>query len=164
MTIYELAAQYEDFARLVEDGDIPDEAIADTFALLDAEFDDKADALACIIKELGAEAEAIKVQETALKERRQRKESRAEYLRGLLSESMKRLNKAKIETSRNVISFRKSTALVIADEEDFKARHRDLCQVEEVVKIPKKDITDRLKAGEEISGAALETRQNLQIR
>ena len=164
MTIYELAAQYEDFARMVEDGDIPDEAIADTFALLDAEFDDKADALACIIKELGAEAEAIKAQETALKERRQRKESRAEYLRGLLSESMKRLDKAKIETSRNVISFRKSTALVIADEEDFKARHRDLCQVEEVVKIPKKDITDRLKAGEEISGAALETRQNLQIR
>lgn len=164
MTIYELAAQYEGFARLVEDGDIPDEAIADTFALLDAEFDDKADALACIIKELGAEAEAIKAQETALKERRQRKESRAEYLRGLLSESMKRLDKAKIETSRNVISFRKSTALVIADEEDFKQRHRDLCQVEEVVKIPKKDITDRLKAGEEISGAALETRQNLQIR
>lgn len=164
MTIYELAAQYEDFARLVEDGDIPDEAIADTFALLDAEFDDKADALACIIKELGAEAEAIKAQETALKERRQRKESRAEYLRGLLGESMKRLDKAKIETSRNVISFRKSTALVIADEDDFKQRHRDLCQVEEVVKIPKKDITDRLKAGEEISGAALETRQNLQIR
>lgn len=164
MTIYELAAQYEDFARLVEDGDIPDEAIADTFALLDAEFDEKADALACIIKELGAEAEAIKAQETALKERRQRKESRAEYLRGLLSESMKRLDKAKIETSRNVISFRRSTALVIADEEDFKQRHRDLCQVEEVVKIPKKDITDRLKAGEEISGAALETRQNLQIR
>lgn len=164
MTIYELAAQYEDFARLVEDGDIPDEAIADTFALLDAEFDDKADALACIIKELGAEAEAIKAQETALKERRQRKESRAEYLRGLLSESMKRLDKTKIETSRNVISFRKSTALVIADEEDFKARHRELCQVEEVVKIPKKDITDRLKAGEEISGAALETRQNLMIR
>lgn len=164
MTIYELAGQYEDFARLVEDGDIPDEAIADTFALLDAEFDDKADALACIIKELGAEAEAIKAQEAALKERRQRKESRAEYLRGLLSESMKRLDKAKIETSRNVISFRKSTALVIADEEDFKQRHRDLCQVEEVVKIPKKDITDRLKAGEEISGAALETRQNLQIR
>lgn len=164
MTIYELAGQYEDFARLVEDGDIPDEAIADTFALLDAEFDDKADALACIIKELGAEAEAIKAQETALKERRQRKESRAEYLRGLLSESMKRLDKAKIETSRNVISFRKSTALVIADEEDFKARHRDLCTVEETIKIPKKDITDRLKAGEEISGAVLETRQNLMIR
>lgn len=164
MTIYELAGQYEDFARMVEDGDIPDEAIADTFALLDAEFDDKADALACIIKELGAEAEAIKAQETALKERRQRKESRAEYLRGLLGESMKRLDKAKIETSRNVISFRKSTALVIADEEDFKQRHRDLCQVEEVVKIPKKDITDRLKAGEEISGATLETRKNLQIK
>lgn len=164
MTIYELAAQYEDFARLVEDGDIPDEAIADTFALLDAEFDDKADALACIIKELAAEAEAIKQQEAALKERRQRKESRGEYLRGLLSESMKRLDKTKIETSRNVISFRKSTALVIADEDDFKQRHRNLCQVEEVVKIPKKDITDRLKAGEEISGAVLETRQNLQIR
>ena len=164
MTIYELAGQYEDFARMVEDGDIPDEAIADTFALLDAEFDDKADALACIIKELAAEAEAIKAQEIALKERRQRKESRGEYLRGLLGESMKRLDKAKIETSRNVISFRKSTALVIADEDDFKAQHRDLCQVEEVVKIPKKDITDRLKAGEEISGATLETRQNLQIR
>lgn len=41
---------------------------------------------------------------------------------------------------------------------------RDLCKVETVVTIPKKEITDRLKAGEEISGATLETRQNLQIK
>lgn len=78
--------------------------------------------------------------------------------------SMQRIGRERIDTARNLITFRKSTGLRIEDEDDFVQRHRDLCKVETVVTIPKKEITDRLKAGEEISGATLETRQNLQIK
>lgn len=164
MTLFELSEQYVQFAALVENAELPPEAVADTFEALDGEFDVKADNTACIIKQLTAEAQAIKEQEDALKERRQTKEKAAERLKDLLSVNMQRIGREKIDTARNLISFRKSTGLRIEDEDDFIQRHRDLCKVETTVKIPRKEITDRLKAGEKIGGASLETRQNLQIK
>lgn len=164
MNIFDLSEQYVKFAAVAEDKELPPEAVADTFEALDGEFDDKADNLACIIKELTAAAKDIKEQEDALKARRRAKENAAERIKSLLSMSMQRIGRERIDTARNLITFRKSTGLRIEDEDDFVQRHRDLCKVETVVTIPKKEITDRLKAGEEISGATLETRQNLQIK
>ena len=164
MTLFELAEQYENFAQLVADEDLPPEAIVDTFEALSGEFEEKADNIACIIKELEAQAEAIKVQENILNARRLTKEANTKRLKELLSSQMQRIGKDKIDTDRNLISFRKSTALVIQDEEDFKQRNRDLCSVEEKVTIPRKAITDLLKSGAEVYGATLETRRNLQIK
>lgn len=164
MTLFELAEQYENFAQLAADEDLPPEAIADTFDALSGEFEEKADNIACIIKELEAQAEAIKVQENILNARRLTKEANAKRLKELLSSQMQRIGKDKIDTDRNLISFRKSTALVIQDEEDFKQRNRELCSVEEKVTIPRKAITDLLKSGAEVYGATLETRRNLQIK
>ena len=164
MNIFDLSEQYVKFAAVAEDMELPPEAVADTFEALDGEFDDKADNLACIIKELTAAAKDIKEQEDALKARRRAKENAAERIKSLLSMSMQRIGRERIDTARNLITFRKSTGLRIEDADDFVQRHRDLCKVETVVTIPKKEITDRLKAGEEISGATLETRQNLQIK
>ena len=164
MTLFELAEQYENFAQLVADEDLPQEAIVDTFEALSGEFEEKADNIACIIKELEAQAEAIKVQENILNARRLTKEANTKRLKELLSSQMQRIGKDKIDTDRNLISFRKSTALVIQDEEDFKQRNRDLCSVEEKVTIPRKAITDLLKSGAEVYGATLETRRNLQIK
>lgn len=164
MTLFELSEQYLQFAAIAENEELPPEAVADTFEALEGEFDLKADNTACIIKQLTAEAQAIKEQEQALKARREGKEKAAERLKALLSVNMQRIGRECIDTARNLISFRKSTGLHIEDEDDFIQRHRELCKVETVVKIPRKEITDRIKAGEEITGATLEIRQNLQIK
>ena len=111
-----------------------------------------------------AEADALKKEEGALRDRRDSKMRKADQMKHYLSEQMWKMGKKKLETERNLLSFRKSTALIIENEEDFKQRHGDLCKREVVVSIPKKEITDRLKAGEEISGAVLQERQNLQIK
>lgn len=164
MTLFELSEQYVQFAALAENAELPPEAVADTFEALDGEFDVKADNTACVIKQLTAEAQAIKEQEQALKTRREAKEKAADRLKDLLSVNMQRIGREKIDTARNLISFRKSTALVIDDEEAFKAVHADLCERKTEVKIPRKVITELIKGGQEISGATLETRQNLQIK
>ena len=164
MTLYELTAQYEEFARMAAEEDLPPEVIADTFEALDGEIEEKADNIACIIKELEAQADAIEVQENVLNARKLSKRGNAKRLKELLSSQMQRLDKKKIETDRNVISFRKSTALVIEDEEAFKAMHADLCEREVKVKIPRKAITELIKNGTEVSGAMLETRQNISIK
>lgn len=164
MTLYELAAQWEEFAQLAAEEDLPPEVIADTLEGLEGEFDEKADSIACIIKELETQAAGIEVQENILNARKLAKRANAKRLEEFLSEQMQRIGRERVETDRNMISFRRSTALRIDDEEDFKQRHMELCKVETTVKIPRKEITDRLKAGEEISGATLETRKNLQIK
>ena len=104
------------------------------------------------------------MQENILNARKLAKRANAKRLKEFLSEQMQRIGRERVETDRNMISFRRSAALRIDDEEDFKQRHMELCKVETTVKIPRKEITDRLKAGEEISGATLETRKNLQIK
>ncbi len=164
MTLYELAEQYEEFARLAAEEDLPPEVIADTFEALDGEIEEKADNIACIIKELEAQADVIEVQENVLNARKLSKRGNAKRLKELLSSQMQRLDKKKIETDRNVISFRKSTALVIEDEEVFKAMHADLCEREVKVKIPRKAIAELINSGAEVSGAMLETRQNISIK
>lgn len=164
MKLYEIAKEYEEFTRLVESGEIPPEAIADTLESIEGEFDSKADNTACIIKNLEAEAAAIKAEESALKERRQSKEATADRLKNYLSEQMQAMGKSKLETARNMIGFRASTSVYIANEEEFKAKHPDLCVTETVVKIPKSEIGKALKDGAEIDGVELRKNQNLYVR
>lgn len=164
MRLYEISNTYLEFMQAVEAGEIPDEAIADTLESINGEFENKADNIACVIKSLLADAEAIKAEEKILKERRETKQRHVDSLKHYLSESMKHTGKSKIETARNCLSFRKSTSLSIIDEESFKKKHRDLCKIEEKVTIPKSDITKLIKSGQEITGAELVEKQNLQIK
>lgn len=164
MTLYEISNTYTEFMNAIESGDIPEEAIADTLDGIQGDFNEKADNIACIIKNLSAESVAIKAERDALNERIKSKQHREEALKAYLSSSMEAMKIPKVETARNAISFRKSTSCFIADEEDFKQRHTDLCKKELVVTIPRADIAKMLKSGEEISGAELRTKQNLQIK
>lgn len=164
MKLYEISNTYQDFLNAVESGDIPEEAVADTLEGIQGDFNEKADNIACIIKNLSAEADAIKAERDALSERLKAKQNRANYFKQYLSSAMAAMKIQKVETARNAISFRKSTSCFIADEEDFKQCHTDLCKKELVVTIPRADIAKMLKSGEEISGAELRTKQNLQIK
>ena len=111
-----------------------------------------------------AEAEAIKTEEKSLKERRERKEKQADSLKQYLSITMQQLNKTKVETPRNVLSFRKSTSLHISDEEAFKTKYPRYIKIETIQSIPRKEIADLIKNGEILDGAELIEKQNLQIK
>lgn len=164
MTLYDIAQTYVDFMEAVEADEIPEEAIEDTLESIQEEFNQKADNLACLVKNLKAEAEAIKSEELVLKARREGKARKAEALKNYLFQTMQQLGKNKLETARNLLSFRKSASLQIDDEKDFYQRHSELCKIETVVTIPKADITNLIKNGEEISGAQLVSKLNLQIK
>lgn len=77
---------------------------------------------------------------------------------------MLQLGKNKVETSRNVLSFRKSTGLHIDNEGAFIEKYPELIKVEIKKSIPKSDITNLIKAGAELEGAVLIEKQNLQVR
>lgn len=164
MKLYEIKDLYYKFYNMLENGEIEEDAIADTLESLDGEFDDKADNIACLIKALKAESDAIKQEEKALKERRESKERKAESLKDYLSGTMLKLGKSKVETPRNVLSFRKSTSLEITNEGWFMEKYPDLVKTEIKKSIPKKEVTDLIKTGKEFVGVQLVEKQNLQIK
>lgn len=164
MTLYELSDQYARLLEAIENGEIPEEAIADTLEGLTGDFDEKADNIACIIKNELAIADDIKRESDQLCERKKAHLKRAEYLKGYLSEQMNRVGKKKIETARNCISFRPSVRTIIENENDFVRDNPDYCKQVTEYKIDKTAIAAALKSGREIKGAHLEQRQNIQIK
>lgn len=92
----------------------PDTGEADPEKLdaLMMERNDKIENMACWVKDLLAEAAAIRAEEKALAERRKAKENRAESISRYLE---KILDGQKFETSRAVCSFRKSQKVEISD-------------------------------------------------
>ena len=84
----------------------------DKFDALNMERTEKLEGMALWVKDLKAEADAIRAEEKALAERRQAKERKAESIKQYLE---KVLAGQKFETSRAVCSFRKSQKVEITD-------------------------------------------------
>lgn len=168
MQLYEITDTYKEFIRMVEDEEIPQEAIQDTLEGLTGLFEDKADAIACSMKNLKSEAEAIKAEETALYERRKVKENAISRLKETLFRQMTETGIEKVETPRNKISLRNNAPSVfISDEFAFlewaKAQHDEYLTYKEP-SINKTAIKDALKSGEEIQGAELRVNRSLTMK
>lgn len=166
MKLYELTNDYLAFMQAVENGDIPEEAIADTLEAITAGIEDKADSIACMLKTLDAECAAIKAEEARLAERRKAKENTAERMKRYLSETLQSAGIDKVETARNRITFRKSETVEIADDAfiEWAQKNRDDLLTYSAPKANKTEIKKALKSGAEIVGAELRINQNIQIK
>ena len=79
MKLYEYAAEFAELFDALDDmdGEDMEQAWFDTLESIEAEFDDKAENVIAYIKELKAQAAALKEQEEAFKARRKSKENHA---------------------------------------------------------------------------------------
>lgn len=164
MKLYEITQELEEFQAAVENGDIPPEAIADTMAGLNYVFEEKAENIACLIKNLAAEADAIKAEAAVLTERAQKKLKSVDFYKKYLTESFGAVGKDKYESARCAISFRKSEKVIITDETTFAQKFPDLCTTKTTVTPDKTQIKKLIKGGIEVAGAHLEESQNIQIK
>ena len=125
----------------------------------------KIEGVALYIKNLEAETAALKTEETALAERRKAKENKAKRLKEFLVNA---LAGQKFETARVRLSFRSSTGVEIDDELTLltwlEKNHQDHCIKYKMPEISKSEVGKLLKAGQEIPGAALVERSNLQMK
>lgn len=165
MRLYEISNEYLSLLEAIENGEIPEECIADTLEAVKGEIDIKADNIACMLKNLIAEEEAINAEIVKLRARKEAKHRQCESLREYLSNILQGLGIYKIETARNAISFRKSEA--VETDEGFiewaRANRDDLL----TYGTPKANLTEikkLIKSGTEIEGARLVERQNIQIK
>ena len=167
MKLYELAADYEAFIAAMEAGEIPEEAIIDTLESIESAIEVKVDNIACLLKNLAAEAAAIKAEEDKLAERRKSKEKSHERFKAYLSDMMLKCGKTKFESARNKISFRKNDAVSIDDEEKFlewaAVEHNEYLTYKSP-SINRTAIKKAIESGIKIDGAHIESRQNIQIK
>ena len=167
MTLYEIATEYKNFIEAVENGDVPEEAINDTLESIQSLLEDKADNVACVIKNLNAEAEAIKAEETRLAERRKQKEATVDRLKTYLADMLTKSGYDKLETARNKMSFRKSEVVTIENEAKFiewaMNENRDLLTFKAPT-ISKTAIKKALSEGQAFEGVSIESKANLQIK
>ena len=109
MTIYEIDQAIMECVDL-ETGEIID---TDKLNELELERESKIEGVACWIKDLKAEVEALKNEKQALAERQKVAENKAESLKKWLAYA---LQGEKFKTPKCAISFRKSEAVEVTDE------------------------------------------------
>ena len=125
---------------------------------LDVERTEKIENVALYVKNLKYEAEAIKSEIDNLKSRAEIKKKKAEKLTNYLD---KILCGEKLETPKVALSYRKSTAVKIENEELLPDEFMTI----KIDKKPNKvSIAKLLKNGKTITGCELIEKQNLQIK
>lgn len=167
MRLYDIANDYLELLQAIENDELPVEAVADTLEAIKGELDEKADNIGCLLKSIEADITAIKTEEQRLAERRKTKEKAYDRLKQYLSDTLQGLGIGKVETARNVITFRKSEVAEVNESaflEWAKANRVDLITVKVTESANKTEIKKELKAGTEIPGAVLVTKNNLQLK
>lgn len=162
MNLYEIKAEYLkalDECIDEETGEVVDlerlEAIGET-------YNEKIENIICYIKNLRAEAKAIKDEEEKLKARRTAKEKKADSLSGYLDSV---LGGERFEGARGCVSYRASVETFV-DVEQFKNNFgwEDFVEIRTEYKPDKTKIKEALKRGETFEGAELVEKQNIQIK
>lgn len=157
MTLFEINKAILEFDYEIDEetGEILN---AEALDALELARDEKIEGVGLWIKNLTAEAEAVKKEKDAMADRQHRLEKKAESLKGYLAWA---LQGEKFSTPRIAMSWRKSESVLIPDEALLDDRFVNITMIK---KPDKKLIKDTLKAGREVPGAELVTKQNLQIK
>ena len=164
MNIYEIDNEIrllvEDMMNTVDENG---EVVVDTTRLdeLQQEREQKLENIACYIKNLEAEAKAIKEEEANLNKRREADEKKVGYLKKLLTDSIIGAGDDKFKTVKCNVWFKPSDAVVIPDKDLLDPAYM---KKKETYDPDKERIKEALEAGQEVRGAFLEHRNNIQVK
>lgn len=167
MNLYEISDEYIFLLETgVDEDGVPEEDLIEKLEKLGGELEEKADNIACVIKQLQAEATAIRTEEERLAERRKSREKNAERMKKYLADNLLAVGKTKLETARNKISFRKSEAVEIDDFESFVQFAADYPNLLKAQKpqADKVEVKKLIMLGIDVAGCRLQENSNIQIK
>lgn len=164
MTLYELTADYANLLELAEDPDIDEQAFLDTLEGIEGAIEDKADGYARVIRQLTADAEALKAETDRLYNRRRSIENNIDRMKKALQDAMVVTGKTKFKTELFSFGIRKNAPAVVIDEQYIENIPAEYL-IPQDPKIDKKAIREAIKAGKDLVGIAhLERSESLTIR
>ena len=150
-SLYDL--QMEILECVDENGELLD---IEKFEQLNMELEKKIEGLCLWVKNLEAEALAIKKEEDALKDRRIRKENKAISIRQYLINFLKG---SRFETSRVAISYRKSESLKIMDNAVIPDEY-----IKYKPEVNRADLKQAVKDGLKVEGVYIQENNNMSIK
>jgi hypothetical protein len=161
-SMYQISKDHDILMQIVEDneGEVTPE-IEQALALTFENFTEKAASYACIVKHYEDHATVVEKEIDRLKKILEQAKKRKELFKQNLENAMKVFQVEKIDTPLLKLSFRKSEAVEILDEDQVPQEFKDVKITESVSKTK---IKDAIKEGKVIPGAQLVTKQNLQIK
>lgn len=162
MTLYDIDNRLRNFEPQVDEetGELLNAADLDA---LNMEREAKIEGVALWVKELDAEASAIKAEREALTERQRAKERKRDSLKRYLDYA---LQGQKFETAKCRISYRKTTIVSIGElfEPWAKANAPELLRITEKVEPDKAAIKEAIKGGMELVDAELVDGVSLSVK
>lgn len=157
MNLYELSLSFQE----VQNMDLDPEVMKDTLDSIGGTFEDKAENMAKLMRNLKSDISACKEEEDRLKTKRQATENKVKWLKTYLEDNMKMTGKTKFKSGMFNFSIQKNPASVnITDEriipEEF--------LIQQPPKVDKTSLKEILKRGIEVPGAELKQTEGLRIR
>ena len=156
MNLYEINAEI----RSLIDPDTGEVLDFDKLSEMSLALEAKKENVALYIKNLTAEADALKTEKDTLAEREKAKRAQIDRLMDYLSRF---LSGEGYESAKVKCTFRKSTVCLVDDETAFMKRYPRFKRLPPP-KLSLQDVKDALKSGEKLKGACLADKYNLQVR
>lgn len=157
MNIYELTQSYQQIMEMIEEGQ---EGLEDTLESLNDAIEDKAVGYAKVMRNLEAQASAIKEEEKRLSERRKSLENNVKRMKESLQENMIHNDMKKIKTDLFTFNIQKNPpSLNIENEELIPKRFYE----EQLPKLNRKELLKELKESD-IPGVEIKQGESLRIR
>ena len=176
MSLFQLSDDFKELYNRLDDIDLESvegpelfEAFADTLEGIEIEFDEKAEKIACFIKELNYEAANIKAEKQSLDKRQKAKEKKSEQLKRYLMECMDRAGKQKIDRPLATLSIRNNAeSLKVENDLEF-IRWAEVAGRDDLIRhkdpdIDKAALKKAVKEGLVVSGVTLERSRSLTIK
>jgi len=159
-SLYEIAGMYRQVLEMEPESEDEFGAMMTALDEIQAELSEKADNIVRYMRNLNAEAEALKAEETALYKKRKAVENKAERLKAYLAAQMTLCGLKELKAGLFKLRFQPTTpAISIIDESAVPEKfHRVKIEIDRLA------IRDALKAGEEVPGIKIERGETLVIR
>ncbi len=162
--LYVITEKFKELEALAEMEDLPPEVVADTLESIEAEWEEKAVAVAAFIENLEHIADGIEKAAAAMTKRQVMMRKRASSLAAYLQFHMQAMGKKKIESDLFVIALRKNPASVVIDDEKQIPESYWVQPEAPPKRIDKKALADDLKAKKDVPGAHLFEGERLEIK
>ncbi len=162
--LYELAAEYREAAHRLADTDLDEQTIADTLDGMAGEIEQKAVAVAMVIRNIKAEEDAIQQAVAGMVERQKAKAKTVERLKDYLKNNLEACGLKKVESPYFVVSVRANPASVVIDDE---SAIPTMFLVHPPAPAPRPDktaIKEAIKAGANVPGAHVSSSTRIDIK
>jgi len=160
MKLYELTSNFNQLQQIIEDG-ADQEAIHDTLQAIDEAIDDKVQGAALLIRNIEAQAEAIKVEEKRLADRRKFFENNCKNIKDYLYQQMVAVDKRRVKGALVTVGIQKNPAsLEIAADAAIPPEY----MITQEPKVDKKALLAAVKDGMQWDGITIKQGESVRIR